>query len=57
MDDALAGTPCDDGDACTENDVYDSNCNCAGTIADTDGDGICDANDDCPGMDDALNSL
>ena len=26
-----AGTPCDDGDATTENDVEDGNCNCAGT--------------------------
>ncbi|HRD52534.1 MAG TPA: T9SS type A sorting domain-containing protein, partial [Flavobacteriales bacterium] len=24
------------------------NCNCAGTIQDTDGDGVCDANDPCP---------
>ena len=26
-----AGTPCDDGDPNTENDVEDGNCNCAGT--------------------------
>ncbi len=25
------GAPCDDGDFCTNNDVYDSNCNCVGT--------------------------
>ena len=41
------GTPCDDGDSCTENDVY-TNCNCAGTYTDTDLDGICDAEDNCP---------
>ena len=26
-----AGTPCDDGNVFTENDVFDSDCNCAGT--------------------------
>ena len=26
-----AGTPCDDGDPFTNNDVYDAQCNCAGT--------------------------
>jgi hypothetical protein len=44
----LPGTPCDDGDACTENDVYDNNCNCAGTYADNDNDGVCNAEDNCP---------
>ena len=43
------GDPCDDGDDCTTNDVYDGNCNCAGTFQDTDGDGICDADDDTNG--------
>ncbi len=43
-----AGIACDDGDPCTENDVYDGNCNCAGVFADADNDGICDAYDDCP---------
>ena len=28
---SAAGTACDDGDATTENDVEDGNCNCAGT--------------------------
>lgn len=42
----LEGTICNDGNACTENDVYDANCNCIGTITlDTDGDGVCDAED------------
>jgi len=31
FDDNLIGTPCDDGDPCTSNDVYTTNCECAGT--------------------------
>ena len=46
------GTPCDDGDDCTINDVYDENCDCVGTLEDTDNDGVCDADDQCPGFDD-----
>ena len=47
-----AGTPCDDGDPCTTNDVYDANCNCAGVYQDNDNDGYCigddpDDNDAC----------
>ncbi|MEM1322250.1 MAG: lectin-like protein [Bacteroidota bacterium] len=53
-DNTLEGTACDDGDACTTNDVYDANCNCAGTFADADADGVCDADDVCPGFDDNL---
>ena len=45
-----AGTACDDGDPCTINDEYDANCNCIGSISDTDGDGICDVEDNCPDM-------
>ena len=58
-DNNLIGTSCDDGDACTENDVYDASCNCAGTSTlDTDGDGICDGEDQeinspCPSTVDA----
>ncbi len=48
------GTPCDDGDACTTGDVYDANCNCSGTFTDSDGDGVCDAEDVCAGFDDTL---
>ena len=48
----LPGTSCDDGDDCTTGDVYDVNCDCAGTFQDADNDGTCDANDQCPGMDD-----
>ncbi|MEM6697542.1 MAG: T9SS type A sorting domain-containing protein, partial [Bacteroidota bacterium] len=48
-----AGTLCDDGDPCTINDVYDTNCNCSGTpLIDSDSDGICDLSDQCPGFDD-----
>lgn len=43
------GESCNDGDACTTGDVLDSNCNCAGTFADADGDGTCDADDLCNG--------
>lgn len=56
QDDALIGTPCDDGDACTINDIYDANCGCAGTFEDTDSDGVCDADDLCPGFDDNIDS-
>jgi hypothetical protein len=45
---AQPGTPCNDNDACTINDVYQANCSCAGTFQDTDSDGVCDANDNCP---------
>ncbi|HMU14850.1 MAG TPA: hypothetical protein PKE53_12695, partial [Flavobacteriales bacterium] len=45
---AQPGTGCDDNNACTINDLYDLNCNCAGTFQDTDSDGTCDANDGCP---------
>ncbi|MFK7933246.1 MAG: M12 family metallo-peptidase [Saprospiraceae bacterium] len=54
---AYPGATCDDGDACTINDVLDSNCNCAGTPAgDSDGDGICDGLDVCSGGDDNVDS-
>ncbi len=49
-----AGIPCDDENACTTGDVYDSNCTCEGTFVDSDNDGICDGNDSCPNQDDAV---
>ncbi|MCB0595763.1 MAG: metallophosphoesterase, partial [Phaeodactylibacter sp.] len=56
------GTACDDNDPATINDVYDANCNCAGTfntcpgIGDDDSDGIC--NDvDCNSTDPNAPSL
>lgn len=56
FDDGLIGTSCSDGDVCTENDVYGSDCLCAGTYADSDGDGVCDGEDICPGGDDSVDS-
>ena len=51
------GGSCDDGDDCTENDIYDSNCDCAGSpLPDSDGDGICDDLDVCPGFDDTIDT-
>ncbi|MCB0626837.1 MAG: hypothetical protein KDC43_23695, partial [Saprospiraceae bacterium] len=43
------GDPCDDGDLCTINDVIQPDCGCAGVFQDTDSDGVCDAEDLCPG--------
>jgi len=40
-------TTCDDGDPCTENDLYDENCNCVGSLLDTNGNGVCDIIDSC----------
>ena len=54
--DDLVGTPCDDNDDCTEQDLYDFNCNCFGTFVDSDQDGVCDAEDVCPGGNDNLDS-
>jgi hypothetical protein len=47
MDDALIGTPCDDGDDCTENDVFGADCNCAGTLIDANNNDICDLDEGC----------
>jgi hypothetical protein len=44
---SLPGTACDDNNACTINDIWSASCVCAGTIQDTDGDGTCDATDEC----------
>lgn len=52
----VAGTSCNDGDACTTNDTYNSNCNCVGTFADADNDGVCDTNDQCPGSNDTIDT-
>ncbi|MCB0770681.1 MAG: thrombospondin type 3 repeat-containing protein, partial [Flavobacteriales bacterium] len=46
---ATVGSPCNDNNACTTNDVWNASCQCAGTpSADTDGDGVCNAQDNCP---------
>jgi len=50
----LVGQGCDDLDVCTVNDVYDANCNCNGTYADSDNDSVCDGLDTCPGGDDTV---
>jgi hypothetical protein len=47
MDDSLIGTPCDDGDDCTENDIYEADCNCAGTLIDANNNNICDLDEGC----------
>ncbi|MFK7935425.1 MAG: SdrD B-like domain-containing protein, partial [Saprospiraceae bacterium] len=43
-----------DDDDCTENDAYNTDCQCVGTLIDVDDDGICDNDDDCIGELDAL---
>ena len=45
---------CNDNDDCTINDFYDADCNCVGTLVDSDADGLCDQRDPCP--DDATNT-
>jgi Secretion system C-terminal sorting domain len=47
---ALPGTACDDGDACTTGDTWTNDCDCIGTVEDSDNDGICDADDSCPDL-------
>jgi hypothetical protein len=46
---ALPGTACNDGSSCTTNDTWSAACTCGGTLVDTDGDGVCDQEDGCPG--------
>jgi len=48
------GATCDDNDPCTTGDVYDENCLCVGTFADSDTDGICNAEDSCPDLNNDL---
>ena len=47
---------CDDNNACTENDQYNYLCECVGSLIDSDGDGICDSEDRCPGADDNVDT-
>jgi len=51
---STVGQACNDNDPCTTGDVYDAACNCVGTFQDSDNDGVCDANDICPGFDDTV---
>ncbi len=53
-DDWIIGTACDDGDPCTINDIYNTVCDCVGTMEDSDGDGVCNTMDQCPTGDDSL---
>ena len=51
MDDGsctFPGEACDDGDDCTYEDAYNAACTCVGIFVDTDGDGTCDVEDECP---------
>jgi len=48
------GSICDDGDACTTNDIYNVDCECTGTFADVDSDTVCDTQDVCPNLNDTL---
>ena len=43
----VPGSDCNDNDDCTINDMLNGSCVCAGTFQDTDGDGVCNANDPC----------
>jgi len=47
----VVGTPCPGDDSCFYYGTYDSNCNCPSPLpsTDSDGDGICDEIDVCPG--------
>lgn len=46
---AWPGTPCTSSDPCLQNTVWDLECNCVGSpLPDSDGDGVCDAQDGCP---------
>jgi len=53
----LTGNVCNDNDACTTGETYDSNCNCTGGVfQDTDGDGICNGNDICANGNDTIDA-
>jgi len=55
FNDNLIGTVCDDGDACTTGETYNSNCECSGGVfTDSDNDGTCDGYDICPNFNDNL---
>lgn len=43
----LEGQPCNDEDECTINDIYTVDCGCAGTLLDTNDNGICDLEEGC----------
>jgi len=47
---AFPGAPCTGGDLCISGETWNANCDCQGgnISPDSDGDGLCDAVDDCP---------
>jgi hypothetical protein len=48
---AVPGSSCNDGDPCTVNDVYNASCQCLGSPSpDSDGDGVCNSQDNCPNV-------
>jgi len=53
-EDCSVGSPCNDNNACTIDDVFGADCNCVGTFQDSDSDGVCDASDVCPDGDDTI---
>ncbi|GLR19872.1 metallophosphoesterase [Portibacter lacus] len=54
-EDCVIGAPCDDNNECTENDVIGEDCGCSGTyLPDPDGDGLCEALDSCPDLNNNL---
>ena len=57
LDNNLIGRPCNDNNPCTVGETYNRNCNCTGgTVLDSDNDGVCNAEDTCPGSNDNLDS-
>jgi hypothetical protein len=53
FDDKLLGTACNDNNVCTTGDTWiftGGSCQCVGTTTDTDGDGVCDGQDNCPAV-------
>ncbi|NIK92071.1 T9SS type A sorting domain-containing protein [Mangrovimonas sp. CR14] len=51
-DSTLVGISCDDGNPCTIDDVYTTDCGCEGTLPDSDNDTVPDCEDVCPDFDD-----
>jgi hypothetical protein len=54
--DNLIGRPCDDGNECTILDTYVEGCGCFGIPMDSDGDGVCNWDDQCEGSDDTIDA-
>ncbi|MCC6578534.1 MAG: thrombospondin type 3 repeat-containing protein, partial [Flavobacteriales bacterium] len=46
---AIPGSACNDNNPCTTGDTWNTSCQCVGTPSpDSDGDGVCNAQDNCP---------